>query len=160
MAGAYAQALLVRAGKVLLVRHASGQYFGRWTGLLAPCADKELPITAAARAASQVGFSLPESALRMRAVLQFDDRSCDEKYTETVFVADLPDGDKTVAMATRHLLPAWHPIESLPLNMPDDDDHWYAAVLSERPGLVRGSFTFDEDNNLVHASVTEDTDAV
>ena len=158
MASAYAQALMVRAGKVLLVKHTSGMYQGRWTGLIAPCVDGESPVVAAARAALQVGFSLPESALRLRAVLDFDDRSCGEKYTESVFVSSLSDGDATVATPTTQLEPAWHPVDALPRNMPADDEFWYPAALSTRPGLVRGRFVFDTDNKLVVASVTEDTD--
>ena len=159
MASAYAQALLVRAGKVLLVKHTSGMYAGRWTGLIAPCVDGEPPVAAAARAALQVGFSLPESALRLRAVLDFDDRSCGERYTERVVVSCLADSDKTVATPTAQLEPAWHPVGALPFSaMPADDEHWYPAALSARPGLVRGRFVFDADNKLVEASVTEDTE--
>jgi hypothetical protein len=160
MAGAYAQALLVRAGRVLLVKHTTGMYAGRWTGLIAPCVEGEPTVAAAARAALQVGFTVPESALRLRAVLQFDDRSCGEEYTESVFVSHESSLSEGEATPTAQLEPAWHPIEALPSNMPADDEHWYSAALSDRRGLVRGRFVYDTDNKLVVASVemTEDTD--
>jgi 8-oxo-dGTP diphosphatase len=135
---------LRHAGQVLLIRKRRGHGAGKINGPGGKLHSGESPLECALRETEEEVGVRPRGA-RLAAVLKFLDLE-DDDWLGYVFVADDFIG---TPRTTAEAIPAWYPVDDLPVDeMWDDDRYWLPRLLAgER---LEGEFLFRRGRLLAH----------
>ena len=134
--------ILVRDERILLVRHATGPFAGRFTGILGEKGDAESLEDACIRHVHDfLGIKLSPEQLRLRAVFDFIEFKNKQPSTdgegspscfsrEHEFVVTMEDECITPTCGLSSVVPEWFDVQDIPFElMPADDAIWYPPVL-------------------------------
>lgn len=143
---------LVKGDEILLAMKKRGFGAGRWNGVGGKLEANETLDEALIREC-QEEIGVTPSSYRQVAELDFYGGSVEEGWRMYVYayLCDTWEGEPT---ESEEMAPKWYKIRDIPYaDMWQDDEHWLPRALKGEH--LKGTFTFDEQDNLMTTDLAE-----